>query len=273
MDLDCIYNISSFIEKNYNNPISIKDLERISFYSYRNIQRIFKYSCGETIGAYQKRLRVENAYKLILYTKKTLSDIALEVGFDNLASFSKAFKQSFGVSPKEARLNKKQLFAQNALIPTPSDVVHKHQIVHIPPLKIYYQSTKTAYINEEIETLWEKFLTHTFPEKGIEYYGVVADEPLITDKILCRYDACSSFQAQNKNLPSKTILGGRYARFLHEGSYSSIDDTYTYIYTRWILTTDLEFSPSPIIEHYIKHDSNTENEMDFLTAILIPIMR
>ena len=72
MDSDCIDNTLSFIEKNYNSPISIKDLERISFYSYRNIQRIFKYSCGETIGAYQKRLRVENAYKLILYTKKTL---------------------------------------------------------------------------------------------------------------------------------------------------------------------------------------------------------
>lgn len=270
MELDCIYNTLSFVETHYNKPISVKELENISYYSYRNIQRIFKYTCSETIGAFQKRLRMENAYKLILYTKDSLSDIASEVGFDNLASFSKAFKQYFKVSPKEARLNKKALFAQNAITPVLSEVVLKPEIVYLSPLKVYYQSTKTNYINEEIEILWDKFLTNIFPAKGTEYFGVVADEILISDKITCRYDACSSVQA-TKKLPSKTILGGRYAKFVHQGSYETIEEMYTKIYAGWILTTQLEFSPSPVIEHYIKHDSNTENKADFITAILIPI--
>ena len=62
--------------------LSVKELEDISHYSYRNIQRIFKYSCGETIGAFQQRLKVENAYKRILYTQENLTSIAIEVGFD-----------------------------------------------------------------------------------------------------------------------------------------------------------------------------------------------
>ena len=117
MSLNGVLNTIHFIEKHYNKPISVQDLERVSHYSYRNIQRIFKYSCGETIGNYQQRLKVENAYKLILYTQNPLSDIALSVGFESLAAFSKAFKHRFGVSPKQARQTKPDLFEKNALLP------------------------------------------------------------------------------------------------------------------------------------------------------------
>lgn len=271
MNLEHIHSTLSLIESHYNTLISIKDLERVSFYSYRNIQRIFKYTCGETIGAYQKRLKIENAYKLILYTNENLSWIALEVGFDNIASFSKAFKQYFGISPKEARLNKPVLFQKNAIVPLASASVLTPEIVYLPTLKVYYQSTKTHYLNDDIEALWSAFMTYDFPEKSTSFYGVIVDEPLITDKIKCRYDACASMPSPHKTLPSKTIFGGKYAKFLHHGSYDTLDDTYTKIYAGWILTTQLSFSPSPIIEQYIKHDSNTADEADFLTAILIPL--
>lgn len=271
MTSDCIINTINLIETRYNQVLSVKDLESISYYSYRNIQRIFKYSCGETIGAYQKRLRVEKAYKLLLYTKESLSQIAVEVGFDNISSFSKAFKQEFGVSPREARSNKVVLFKENAIVPLISSVELKPEIVYLPPLKVFYQSIQTDYANEIIETLWSKMMSWDFPKNGTEYYGIIADEPLITDKIKCRYDACASLPASDKTLPHKTILGGKYAKFLHKGSYDRIEETYTAIYAHWILSSKLEFSPSPIVEHYIKHDSNTADEKDFVTAILIPL--
>ncbi len=117
VNLDCIFKTIHFIEENYNKTISPKELESISLYSYRNIQRIFKYMCGETIGSYQQRLKVENAYKLILYTQTPFSDIAFSVGFESLAAFSKAFKLRFGISPKEARHNKPDLFEKKGISP------------------------------------------------------------------------------------------------------------------------------------------------------------
>lgn len=273
MALERLYNTLHFIETNYNKAISIKELESISYYSYRNIQRIFKYSYGETIGEYQKRLKIENAYKMILYTKETLSQIALEVGFDNIASFSKAFKLYFGISPKEARLNKPALFKKNAITYRVSDFILKPKIVQLPPVQVFYQSTKTHYLNDDIEELWEQFLIHDFPNKGTDYYGVIVDEPLITDKIKCRYDACASVQANHKQLPSKMIFGGKYAQFTHKGGYDTIEETYTNIYARWVLTTQLEFNSSPIIEHYIKHEDNTDNKNDYITAILLPLKK
>ncbi|PIF45513.1 AraC family transcriptional regulator [Chryseobacterium sp. 52] len=269
--LNCIYRVINFIEKNYDEPISVKDLEDVSNYSYRNIQRIFKYSCGETIGSFQQRLKVENAYKLILYSKESLTSIGLEVGFANIASFSKAFKQHFGISPKAAKLSREMLLSEPDLVPITSDILLIPEIVYLQPMEIYYQSIQTDYNNEEIEWLWKRLMQNEFPVSGTEYFGVIADEPLIKPEINCRYDACASIQAKNKKLPSKAIFGGKYARFTHTGGYETIDETYTKIYSRWIFDSGLEFSHTPIIEKYEKHIDTTDNQEEQLTYILLPL--
>lgn len=270
-NLNCIYSVINFMEKNYDQPVSVKELEEVSHYSYRNIQRIFKYSCGETIGAFQQRLKVENAYKRILYTQENLTSIAIEVGFANIASFSKAFKQHFGISPKAARLSKEKLLCGNEIIPVTSDILLEPEIVYLKPLQVYYQSIKTYYNNEEIEVLWKNFMKNNFPDSGTAYFGVIADEPLIKTEINCRYDSCSSTQSTHKKLPSKTIFGGKYARFTHMGSYETIDETYTKIYSRWIFNSGLEFSHSPIIEKYERHTEQEEHQEEQLTYILLPL--
>lgn len=270
-NLNCIYKVINFIEKNYDQQISVQDLEEVSHYSYRNIQRIFKYSCGETIGAFQQRLKLENAYKRILYTQESLTSIAVEVGFSSIASFSKAFKQHFGISPKEAKLGKQQLLCEPDLIPITSDIFLEPEIVYLKPIHVYYQSIQTYYNNEEIEWLWDSFMRNEFPNSEAEYFGIIADEPLITTEINCRYDVCSTNQALNKKLPSKPILGGRYARFIHSGTYETIDDTYTKIYSRWIFNSGLEFSHAPIIEKYERYAEGINDQEEQLTYILLPV--
>ena len=271
MDLSRIYNTIDFIEKNYHNTLSIKDLENVSCYSYRNIQRIFKCTCQETIGAFQKRLKLENAYKMILYTKISLSNIAYDVGFESLAAFSKAFKLQFGISPKEARINKTLLFQAHTFIPKVTESAIKPTIEYLAPQKVYYKSVYTDYNNPVIEKLWKNVMQMGFQEQNAAYYGVIVDEPLITEKLKCRYDACCNMPPSKEQLPEKTILGGKYAKFIHSGSYDTIEDTYSKIYANWILTTELEFTASPIIEQYIKHESNTIHENEYETAILIPL--
>lgn len=270
-NLNCVYNTISLIEKNYDQVISIEELEEVSHYSYRNIQRIFKYTCGETVGAYQKRLRVENAYKMILYTSDSISNIALKVGFATLASFSKAFKQHFGIAPKEAKFQKIPLLAKAEIFPLGASAVLKPEIVYLRQVTIYYGTAFISYVEEEVEALWEQFMKNEFPEHGNEFYGIIADEPLIRENLKCRYDTCSLMQAKNTILPSKTIGGGRYAQFTHLGAYETIEETYTKIYSGWILGTGLAFGPGPVIEKYIIHPDHTSVVEEQLTYILLPL--
>ena len=110
MQLSKIQHIIKFIEDNHNTNISTKELEKISNNSYRNLQRIFKTIFKESIGAFQKRLKLENGYRKIIYTNNTISDIAIEVGFQSVHSFSKSFKKHFNISPSIARNQKENLF-------------------------------------------------------------------------------------------------------------------------------------------------------------------
>lgn len=270
-NLDCVYNTLSFIEKNYDQVISIEELEDLSNYSYRNIQRIFRYTCGETIGAYQKRLRVENAYKMLIYGNNSISSIALTVGFANLASFSKAFKQHFLLSPKEAKAQKKPLLAKAEIFPSEAATLIKPEIVYVPALKVYYKSGFINYVHEEVELQWEKFMRYGFAKKGVDFYGVVADEPLIRENQVCRYDTCAGAPAAHTKLPTKTIAGGRYAQFIHYGDYETIEETYSQIYSGWILSTQLEFGATPIIEKYVRHPDNTNTPEELVTYIWLPL--
>jgi AraC family transcriptional regulator len=271
MDLSRIYKTVDFIEQNYNKQISVKELENISCYSYRNIQRIFKYSFNETIGAYQIRLRLERAYKLILYSKSSFSEIAYEVGFESLSAFSKAFKKQYGFSPKQAKNEKLCLFNKLSIAAANCDEIIQPSIIFLPEVKVYYQSIFTNYVNKEINLLWDG-LTSSYPsDSSIQFYGVIADESLITEEIKCRYDACSTDQRLEHKLNSKNILGRKYAKFIHLGSYATIEKTYEQIYSGWILTCELEFDNSPFIEQYIKHSGNTSTEIDYITAILLPL--
>ena len=93
----------SFIDENLKEEINIEKIEEVCHYSYRNINRIFLALHHETIGKYIKRLRLEKAAQYLKYSEIGVSDISYEVGFEDRAAFSKAFKKKYGVSPSEFR--------------------------------------------------------------------------------------------------------------------------------------------------------------------------
>lgn len=273
MNLERIQHIVKFIEENYHRNISTEELEDIGCYSYRNLHRVFKNIFEESLGEFQKRLKLENGYKKLIYTNDSITDIAFSVGFESLQAFTKSFKKQFHVSPSMSRTNKFDIF--NDYINQYNEKAKiAYEIVYLNPLKIYYQSIKTNnYDNSDIDILWENIDDLHGTQKGIAYYGVIVDQPLITIGKHCRYEACISQDPCNKAFSSKTIFGGRYIQYIHKGSYDFIENTYRLIYKSWLIDSKLEFDDSPIIEHYVHHNFNCEDEKDFVTQILIPLKK
>lgn len=269
MSVNNIIRTIQFIEENYNREISIQEIERVSCYSYRNIQRIFKHTCNETIGEFKTRLKLENAYKFLIYNKEDIKNISSMVGFETPSSFAKAFKQHFSITPSEARIRKELIFEKNYItipskpIDIPFETLKKNSI------EVYYSRVIAPYDSDEIELLWKKFTKLLFPADNTQYYGVIADETLITEDIKSRYDACSDKPAFNTNLPIKKIFGGKFVKFTHVGSYKTIEQTYKTIYSHWMLNSELEFSNNATIEHYSYVDEhNADNN---ITCIYIPL--
>lgn len=90
-----------YIESNFLNPLSIKSIASIAYFSTRQFDRIFKNTYSISPKEYIIKLRLEYAIKLMHNTNLKLSQIAMESGFSNISFFSRQFKAKFGVSPKE----------------------------------------------------------------------------------------------------------------------------------------------------------------------------
>jgi AraC-like DNA-binding protein len=66
------------------------------------VSRVFRRICGETLGEYVRRRRVEEADRA-LSSDLSLAEIAAETGFSDQAHFTRVFRHHFGVAPGARR--------------------------------------------------------------------------------------------------------------------------------------------------------------------------
>ena len=103
---DKLKTILNYINEHYNENISIKDLSSICDYSEYHFMRFFKKYIGMSCIQYINNLRLDNASKLLTTTNKTIMEISLDVGFENLSYFNKLFKRKYNMTPKAFRLER-----------------------------------------------------------------------------------------------------------------------------------------------------------------------
>ncbi|MCL9807317.1 AraC family transcriptional regulator [Flavobacterium amniphilum] len=271
MTIEKIQQILIFLENNYHRQIDPSELEEISNYSYRNIQRIFNSVLNETIGNFCVRLKLENAYKQLVYTNLPVVQIAYDVGYENNQSFSKAFKNKFQITPLQARENKTNLFEQYIKQKKEASFSIGFEYVFKEKTQIHYKTViSNNYNNTDINELWDDIHDENKSVKSYDCFGVIVDQPIISDETKSRYDACVNDCLNPKNYLSKTIFGQWYAKYMHIGCYDEIEETYRKIYHRWLYESNFELDTSPIIEHYIA-DRNSAAEL--ITAIYVPVKR
>ncbi|AYN03449.1 GyrI-like domain-containing protein [Flavobacterium sp. 140616W15] len=270
MRIENIQKVLTFLEDNYHRQIDPVELEEISNYSYRNIQRIFNAILKETIGNFCTRLKLENAYKQLVYTDNSIVDIAYDVGYSSNQSFAKAFKNKFQITPLQARQNKKLLFDEYIKTKKDKLLFIDFEYQYKDKMSVYYKTLMSNnYNNNAINELWDAVINENKTIASYKCFGVIVDQPVISDKEKSRYEVCVDNCANPKLYLSKTIFGGWYAKYVHRGSYDEIEETYRDIYYRWLYEKDYELDTSPIIEQYIDDAEST----NFVTEIYVPVKR
>lgn len=71
--------------------------------SERSLRRRFLAETGITWETCRRRMRMLAAMQMLEASRRTVGDIAAEVGYDNQAAFAKAFRQTVGLSPMAYR--------------------------------------------------------------------------------------------------------------------------------------------------------------------------
>ena len=90
------------IEENLmNNEFGVEDLALALSFSRMQLYRKFKSILGSSANEFIRNYRIKRAAHLLIETDLNVSEILYDVGFTNRSYFSKCFKQSFDMSPKE----------------------------------------------------------------------------------------------------------------------------------------------------------------------------
>jgi AraC-like DNA-binding protein len=93
----------SYIDNNYREPISLQQVADACGMTYAQLAYLFSKCFVKGFSEYLLDLRLNYAQKLLLKTNMSVTDIALDCGFDNASYFAKKFKSCLGMTPKEYR--------------------------------------------------------------------------------------------------------------------------------------------------------------------------
>jgi AraC-like DNA-binding protein len=103
-DQDRMERVCAYIHQHYTEKVERRKLAALAALSEGAFSRFFHSRTGRTVPQYVNELRVGRACRLLLeFPGRTVSDVALDCGFDNLANFNRRFLAARGVAPSVFR--------------------------------------------------------------------------------------------------------------------------------------------------------------------------
>ena len=98
-----------YLAKNLHRVVTVKEVADMCYLSPHYFGEVFHKCTGVLMKQYHNSLRMEKAVQLLLGTLDTITAISLALGFDSVHTFSRTFRQHFGISPSELRKRGKRL--------------------------------------------------------------------------------------------------------------------------------------------------------------------
>ena len=94
-----VQRMQDYIEKNRTEEISLSDLSHASLFSPWYSYRLFRSYLGLTPTEYIRKYRLTQAAKRLRDGRVKVIDAALDAGFSNVDTFTRAFFREFGLNP------------------------------------------------------------------------------------------------------------------------------------------------------------------------------
>lgn len=96
-----IHEIRDYVTKNYRESITLEELSFLFGTNKTTLCKSFKSAFGTTVISYVNSLRIKEARRLIRDGAESITEISEGLGFSSIHYFSRLFKKTVGISPKE----------------------------------------------------------------------------------------------------------------------------------------------------------------------------
>lgn len=253
MNYDLLNKMIKYIEDNLTEHIDYNVLAKIVGISEYSLQRIFVFLTNISISEYIRKRRLSRAFEELKTSSIKIIDLAIKYNYDSSISFSRAFKQYFGITPSECR-NSYDCFKVYPIIKfNNNDYLCdelSYEIKELEEKEIYCFSTH-AYTNEDllfnIRKLYKDLKSNGIHSElnKIGMYGI----SLYKDN---KYFYYVGSEKNYKNTEKVIILKSKYAIFdVGSRKQKDIIKTENLIYNQWLKSTDYEILNEFNFELYI----------------------
>lgn len=98
-----IYEAIDFIKENYNQPICLEDVARVTGVAPTYFSNLFRDSLNKPFIKYLNEMRIRSAMDMLKESDYNITEIGMSVGYNHLSHFNRMFKQVTGLTPTEYR--------------------------------------------------------------------------------------------------------------------------------------------------------------------------
>lgn len=280
-----INRVQNYIEKNLDEQLTVKELSSIAAFSEYHFLRIYSCITGETLYSFIKRLRLEKAAFMLLSDKdRSITDIALSVGFSNQASFAKAFKQKFGISGREYRKLNGEVEA-TAFVKSYSDEMEiaieptDIKIVREKDMSMLYLRYTGPYkedsdlFSDLFQRLYRWAKERDLVTEQSRWFVIYHDFGTETEEKQLRLSVCMSVDqnvAVSENIEVLAIQEGDYVVGSFWVDPSEYGKAWYYMYAKWLPDSGYKPDDRFAMEHYPPVEAS---EGKRLVEIYVPIVK
>ncbi|MDA3892828.1 MAG: AraC family transcriptional regulator [Salinivirgaceae bacterium] len=292
-----VNSVMDYIEQNLDTDLSLQTLAGVANFSPFHFHRVFAAFTGETLNQFIKRIKIEKAAsKLLNNPDSNLSEISYECGFSSLSVFSRAFRDSYKMSPtqfKELDYDKFSKICKTDSKNGQADANHDQYL----SIELLTKKLKVMDVKIEVKELPKYdfiYVRHTgqFNEIGQAYNKlfqwagprgllnfpetktatVYHDDPKVTDIENVRQSACISISSSVKTdgeIGTMSVPAGKYAVGRFEIGPTEFEEAWNSM-CLWL--GDSGWQPADGYPYELYHNNHEEHpERKFILDICMPV--
>lgn len=266
--------VTAHIHDHLAEPLDLNQLAVVADLSPFHWHRIYHALMGETVVATVRRLRLHRASGYLAQTALTVTDIARRCGYPNAQSFTRAFRQTFGMSPQSWRVSRTDRLpwrSPDAANPEGWPVT----VRHVPAIEVAGFAHRGSYmrIGRAFETAHIQFAAQGLMRPDTRWLAQYQDDPFAYPEAQLNSRAGFSLPPGATVAPplQRFTLGGTPCAVLrYRGPYTDMRDAYQWLYGSWLIASGHRLADQPVFEEYLNNPRNAA-PADLLSDIYLPL--
>ena len=95
--------VIDFVIKNFSREISLSEASDIAHMAKTSFSRYFRQRTRKSFTRFVNEVRLSHASRLLAETNRSITEICLDSGFNNLSNFNRQFRKMYGKNPMTVR--------------------------------------------------------------------------------------------------------------------------------------------------------------------------